>query len=246
MKYLKLSFIFMLVAFLHATAFSQSRQQQADALYASLKAGMSPKDSINVLYNVFDLTEQDNKSKIGWEILNIADRAEDYEVLYDMIPQMSAIDLQDSEKLQALLQMARRLPDCNHGKAVETYVLVQIATAEGSFLSPQERNKRLVEYLKEDITPKPDKYQNFLDLYRVVVFLGYSHDGNMYMEYLERLGDMIKDLPEIGFGFPSRYYTSAANFYTRNDFPKKAIEADQQLLKLISELEKYYAEKGRK
>lgn len=246
MKYLKFSLLILGAIFFYTTALSQSRQELADTKYASLREAKSAKDSINILYDVYDLTEQKNKTKIGWEILNIAERVEDYEVLYEMIPQMSATDLQDRDKLNDLLEMAKRLPDCNHGKAVETFVRVQIAASEGSFLSPEERNKKLLKYLKEDITPKPDKYQNFLDLYRVVVFLGYSHDGNMYMEYLERLGDMIKDMPEIGFGFPSRYYTSAANFYTRNDFPEKAIEADQQLLNLISELEKYYAEKGRK
>lgn len=239
----------LLIAIIAFTSFgasaAHSRQPEADALRATLKAGMTPKDSINILLNVYDLADQEKKNDLGWEILAIAQRSKDYEVLYDMLPQVSSLYIENTEPQAKLMEIASTLPEGNKKKAVICYLKVNKATGEGSYLTPDERHDRLVKYLKEDIETKDDPYQNFLDLYRVVVFLGLSHDGNMYLEYLERLEKMLEQLPEQGFAFPSRFYTTAANFYTRNNFPDKAIEMDRRLLKLISELEEYYAKQGR-
>ncbi|MDE6008102.1 MAG: hypothetical protein K2G90_02730 [Muribaculaceae bacterium] len=247
MKYIQFFLVLAIMTFAGLDASAKlSRQPEADALRATLKPGMTPKDSIDILFNVFDLADQKNKSEIGWKILDIAQRSKNYEVLYDMLPQVSSLHIEEIEPQEKLIAMANKLPDGDKKKAVVCFLKVNKATVEGSYLTPEERHAHLVKYLKEDITQKDDVYQNFLDLYRVVVFLGLSHDGSMYMEYLERLEKMIDEIPETGFAFPSRFYTTAANFYSRNGYYEKAIEMDRQLLKLISQLETYYAKQGRK
>ena len=248
MKYNRIILIIVALVAVYFSAASESTQAKADALRQTLKKGMSTTDSINILYDVYDLTDQEKKEEVGLLILNVAERGKNYEVLYDMIPQMSTLYLSDETPVQQdkLLELSHKLPEGNERKAVECYVQVNRVVAEGAFLTPDERNARLLEYLKEDVTPKDDIYQNFLDLYRVVVFLGQSHAGGMYMEYLERLEKMIDQVPEAGYAFPSRFYTTAANYYTRNGYAEKAVAADKKLLEMIGELEKYYVNQGRK
>ena len=96
------------------------------------------------------------------------------------------------------------------------------------------------------MTPNGDLYEDLIDLGRMVFFLGRAARGSMYIEYLQRLEEMIELLPEDHFYVRNLLYTAAANFYTQNNNPQKGVEFDRLLLKQIGKLEKLYAEKGRK
>ena len=48
----------------------------------------------------------------------------------------------------------------------------------------------------------------------------------MYIEYLQRLEEMIELLPEDHFYVRNLLYTAAANFYTQNNNPQKGVEFD--------------------
>ena len=110
----------------------------------------------------------------------------------------------------------------------------------------EQRRHAVVEYAKEDLNFKNDIYQDIFDLYRMVIFIRYTSKGSMYLEYLARLEKMIEDLPEESKFLRNLFYTTAANFYSNNGFPDKAIASDRKLLEIIKNLERHYKSVGRK
>ncbi|MDE6577192.1 MAG: hypothetical protein K2K58_03365, partial [Muribaculaceae bacterium] len=245
MKRIKYLAIFLSFFFCWLNVAANSRQEKADSLYKTLKSGMTSADSIKLLYDVYDLSRQKEKVKIGNELVEVASRAKRYDVLDDMLPQLGALEYKNRDRFDELIKLSEQLPEGNDKKSVQTFLEVQKAIYDGQYASSDERQKILVEYLREDVNHKPDEYQNLLDLYRVVLFLGYSTEGNMYMEYLGRLEKMLNKMPDEHDFFHSRFYTTCANYYTRKGMHEKAIEADRNLLKLIDKMDKRYKAQGR-
>ena len=82
-------------------------------------------------------------------------------------------------------------------------------------------------------------------LWKVLIFLGNRNQGNLYLEYLTRLEEMMDQVPSECVYLLNQFYTTAANVHTRNGNPAKAIEMDHKLLEVISTLEKRYKDMGR-
>lgn len=225
---------------------SASSGPSPESVLAQLSPATTDADSLKVLFDAYDLSTKETKKSTAWKILRLAERTANYEVLFEMLPQISAMELKNPEKQETLLEVASKLPEGDRKKSVETFIEIEKAAYAGAFATPEERQKVLYDYLKEDITPKENPYDNFLDLYRVVIFLGQSAKGNMYMEYLVRLEQLLNTLPDHNNSISNLYYTTASNFYTNNGFPQQAVDTDKKLLEIISQLEKKYAKAGRK
>lgn len=219
-------------------------QAMADSIVHNLTAG-TPADTIRQLYNAFDLSAWKHKGDVGFQILDVARRAGDHTTMADQLCQLSSIYMADSTVINRLLVLADELPDGEEKKSVKLFVKVESATGEATYLSPEERNTKLMKYVKEDITPKHDLYEDIYDLYCTVIFLGKESKGNMYLEYIDRLEKMIKEMPADNYAIRNLFYTSASIFYTQNNYPEKAIESDKELLHQIEQLEKMYKARGR-
>lgn len=219
-------------------------QQKADSIVSNLRAGTAA-DTITQLYDAFDLSMWKSKGEVGRRILDVARRANDHAAMADQLCQLATIYMADSTVINNLLEIADELPDGSAKDGVKLFIKVEGATGEATYLSPEERNKKLLKYVKEDITAKYDFYENLYDLYCTVIFLGKESKGNLYLEYINRLEEMIRQLPADSYFIKNLFYTSAAIFYTQNNYPEKAIEADRELLRQIGQLEKMYKARGR-
>lgn len=246
MKHLSIYFFILLSWLLAPQARAYSNQAKADSIASTLSRVSAPADSIRILLDVYDLAEQKRKPEVAERILDLAVRTKDHVVMADIIRQLSVLKVRDANSLRRLLDLAKQLPEDRERKAVELFVKMELATNEATYTTEEERVKYILKYAKEDLTPKGDLYEDLIDLGRMVFFLGRAAKGSMYIEYLQRLEEMIELLPEDHFYVRNLLYTAAANFYTQNNNPQKGVEFDRLLLKQIGKLEKIYAEKGRK
>ena len=195
----------------HAVTSSIVEQQaSADRIIATLGEGQSASDSIRILYDAFDLAPMQSKSGVAWKILDIARRTGDDESQADILRQLSVLEVRDRNVIDRLVSMTSNIKDEPLRKRVELFVNVQKALGEARYLEGEERMKVLMEYVKEDLTPKQDIYQDILDLYRVVIFIRHTTTGNMYLEYLGRLEKLINECPEEIPFLKSLFYTTAA------------------------------------
>ena len=220
-------------------------QAMADSIVSNLTPG-TPTDSIRQLYDAFDLSAWNKKDDVGFQILDIARRAKDYTAMEDQLRQLSSICMEDSATVRNLLGIVEELPDGDEKERTRLFVKIEEATGAATYLSQEERNKRLMKYVREDITPKQTLYEDIYDLYCTAIFLGKESKGNMYLEYIDRLGKLMEKLPADSYYLRNLFYTSAAIFYTQNGYHEKAVEADRNLLRQIELLERMYTKMGRK
>lgn len=223
-----------------------SQQEDADRMMSTLRLGKTASDSIRILYDVFDLSPTQSKSEVAWKLLDVARRSGDDEAFADMVRQLSVFQVRDRNVLDSLVSLTSEIKDESMRKGAGLFVYVQKALGEARYLEGDERMQVLMEYVKEDLTPKNDIYQDILDLYRVVIFIRHSTKGNMYLEYLGRLEKLINECNEKIPFLKNLFYTTAATYYSSIDFQEKAVECDRKLLEIIKELEDHYKQKGRR
>lgn len=210
-----------------------------------LPLSKTAKDSLAVFYDLFDAYPQKQKSEIAEQIVSLAEKHNFQEALIDIIPQLSVLYNKDADKLNRLLEKTSKITNEHDRKSVKLFVDIQLAVHHATYMPLKERNKILLEYAKADMKPTYDIYQDILDLGRVVIFIGRSTQGDLYLEYLTRLENLIEKLPGDNSSIRNMFFTTAANVHTRNQNYAKALRCDSVLLDVIKDLEAKYAKMGR-
>lgn len=222
-----------------------SHQAAADSLMAQLKFQKTAEDSLRMLYDIFDASDQRKKILPGKMVLELAKRTNNQLALIDFIPQVTTLVVRDSVMMEEMLNYTKSIEDPEHAKTVRLFIMVKKAAEEANYIPDSELREVLLKYAREEMIPRGDFYEDILDLYRMVIFLGNSKRGNLYLEYLTRLEEMISQIP-LDFGYLlNLYYTTAANFHTRIGNHVKAVEMDRKILKVIENLEQRYKDMGR-
>lgn len=214
-------------------------QKKAEKEAVRLKTAVAPEDSIKILYDVYDLSDRSKKYNVGYEILEIADRTGNRDVTLDILSRLAS-HTEDTEALGKLLEVSSRLPDDSARKAIEVIIGMESAKSKAGTDNPEERRKKLLEYARADLLEKTDIYEEILNLYRAMVYLGMSSQGSLYLEYITRLQDLVKQLPEKDFAIRNLVFSTAAIYYTRKQDYDKALESSNQLLNQIELLKKYF------
>ncbi len=222
-----------------------ARQNVADSLMNRLKFQKTASDSLKLLYDVFDASDQRYKTKSGRMLLEMARKSGNQTVLIDVVPQMAVILKSDSLMPKEMGRYADFIKDPEHREAVKLFIDVVRASMEANYIPESQLREVLRKYASEDMTPKGNRYEDILDLYRMVIFLGTTTHGNLYLEYLDRLDKMVNELPDEFSYLRNLYYTTAANVHTRNQNYEKAVEADKKLLDVINKLDDNYKRMGR-
>ena len=221
-------------------------QVVADSLLSQMKYRKTAEDSLKLYYDVFDASVLSKKLPVGKKILELAHRTNDQRALLDFIPQVTSVGVSDSATVAEMMRYADLLEDPMARKTVKVFIKVKKATEEASYIPESDLSAALIKYARErSQAGKGDFYDDMSALWKVLVFLGNRNQGNLYLEYLTRLEDMMDQVPPECVYLLNQFYTTAANVHTRNGNPAKAIEMDRKLLGVIATLEKRYKDMGR-
>ncbi len=237
--------IFALIMALSLPSMANAQQSVADSLTSLLKLYKTPEDSLKMLYDIYDASDFKHKSKVGVKIVDLAKRTDDQRALAEFIPQVVSVSIKDTTVVKDMLDYTRFVRNPEDNKMINLFIQVKKAAEEANYIPEDELRKVLLDYAKEDMTDKDDFYENVLDVYRMLIFIGNRSKGNLYLEYLTRLESMIEQLPDNMGYIQNQFYTTAANVHTRNGNHEKALEMDRKLLSIIANLEKTYKELGR-
>lgn len=241
-------FIFVAFALLliKQEAYAISYQAVADSLMGQLKFQKTADDSLKMLYDIFDASDHKYKLAPGKMVLDLAKRTGNQLALIDFIPQVASLVTKDSVLMNDMLEYTKAIKDPEHAKTVRLFIYVKKAAMEANYYPDKYEKETLLKYARQSDIPDPDVYDEILDLYRMVIFLGNRNRGNLYLEYLTRLEELISEIPSDFAYLLNLYYTTAANCHTRNGNYEKAIEMDRKILEIISNLEERYKKMGRK
>lgn len=236
----------MLAGIMSPAGYAFRTRELIDSLQKELPKCKTPEDSIRVLYDIMDTNDGPAlEMKTGKMLLNIATRLDKQNIIRDIIPRIAVMAKKDSVEISKLLRATDMIKRERDRKAIRVFIKVMRASAEANYMPQDKLREVILKYADEDMTPKDDIYEDILDLYLTVIFLGNTTNGNLYIEYLDRLDKLISRIPEDQHYLRSLYYTTAANCHTRNNNYERAIECDRELLKMISNLEQQFHEDGR-
>lgn len=216
-----------------------------DSLQKKLATVRSSEDSLKLLYDLYDLSSRTQKVEWGWQICKLLDPARNRTAYLDILRQLSGIEKSDS-MLVCLEKMACSVPESEEQKECYTYIRIQHLTLQVQNETQAKQRQVLMGIMKDEkAEQKYELYDNILQLYAMCIYLDKVTGGNLYIEYLDRLEQLIRKVPKHLYALRNLFYTRSAIAYSNKGVHEKALEADRELLRIIKGLEKKYRDKGR-
>lgn len=240
--------IFLLVALICMSSVSMAaidKKAEIARLRGKLSQTTSRKDSIKILYDIFDLSSRKDYLALGREIDAVAERAGNNEVRYDMARHLANAISNDS--ILALIEAhVKSLPSCKEQKETALFVKIRRLSATARYISEKERQDKIARVIVPEDNSKMDGYAKVERLFTICEYLSSFAKGDLLVEYLDDLGRLIKETGIENYAVKNIYLTESANIYSVTGNKEKAIACDRALLKEIDGLEKRYRAQGRK
>ena len=214
----------------------KSRQRLAQA--------ESAKDSIRILYDILDLSPREDYPRVGREIDKVAERSGDVKTRYDVARQI-ANSIYDDPTLAEIEKHVRSLPKSKEQRETELFVKIRRLAVRAKRAGDDERKRVLSETMALDDYNTLDEYQKIERLYTICEYLSGFVKGDMLVEYLDDLSQLMKDSDIESYSLYNVFYTESANIYSSIGESEKALAADRELLNVIDNLEKKYQAQGR-
>ncbi|MDE7116440.1 MAG: hypothetical protein K2O56_08445, partial [Muribaculaceae bacterium] len=214
------------------------------SLREELATTKTHKDSIKILYDIFDLSNRKDYMDICKELDAVAAKGGDNAVRFDMARQMANVSSNDSV-LAEIERHVETLPECKEKKETALFVKIRRLSATARNISEKERQERIARTIVPEDS-KLDKYGKVERLFTICEYLSVFAKGDMLVNYLDDLGKLMNESGIDNYALKNIYYTESANIYSITGNHEKALAADRILLKEINNLEKRYKAQGRK
>lgn len=221
-----------------------------NSLKQKLAQAQTSKDSLATLYDLFDLSSRREQRILAWQIYDIVRRSDDVISIRDILCQLAVLHMSSDSVLQQVEQCVMEMPESHIKKQCHLFVQVHRVSANAKNLKGSRRQEEVMKIFQEEYNGHPDDstslYDDIRQLYSLCIYLSYTTSGKLYVESLQRLEELIKQLPEDAYFLRNMFYARTAIVYTNNGEYEKAIAADRELIRIIGELEQKYAAMGRR
>lgn len=226
----------------------QAKKQLIDKYEKQLHSTSSARDSVKILYYLFDLSDRKGQVKYAWDIYYTAERAENVNAQLDMLRNLATFYSSNDSVVQYLLNQTEKIQNPDSKAATKTFILNQQLSRKSRFPSDTKLQVMLLDSIKKSHDYEGgDIYDKISLLYQIIQYLGVDADGVLFKECLDRYAELMEDLPNSDYPLKNQFYTTAAIIHSRlNGNPEKAIEFDRKLLDIIEQLQQMYIKKNRK
>lgn len=224
------------------------RQSLIDQYSKQLINTTSARDSVRILYYIFDLSDRKGQNKYAWDIYYTAGRAENVNAQLDMLRNLANLNSSNDSVIERLLTLTDEISNEESRAATRTYIVNQHINRKSRQPGDTDLQKMLLDSItKSHNLEGKDIYDKLSLLYQIIQYLGVDADGVLFKECLDAYGKLIEDLPASDYPLKNQFYTTAAIIHSRmNGNPAKAIEYDKKLLEIIDQLQQMYIKKNRK
>lgn len=220
-----------------------------DSLQRELSRSKTVADSLNIMYNIFDITPRKDQKEIGNELYEFAKANKLYDVQLDILRNLSNLYLiAPSDSMhKVLIAETELVPESDDKKMTKLFLEIALNAKQASNATEAERQYRLRELMKEyNEEPSNDLYDRIRQLFNLCIYLGTTTHGELYVDYANKLINLINRLPQEYNPLRNMYYSQMGPIYTANNQYVQAIAADKEQLKIVKELEKRYRSQGRR
>lgn len=210
-----------------------------------LAQSTTPKDSMEALYNLFDLTERDDRGRYSTPLYQLAKREKDYDTQLDILRVVTSKYLRNDSITGLCLDLALQLPDSYDQQETVLFIQLERYISQLRRLPMKDRQDQLPALIESYVDDTDANiYQRILSLYKIATVLGYTIGGDLYTDYMDRLNVLIDHMPRGNGSLKTIFYQRVAMANSMSDNYKQAARADWQLLGIIDALQDRYAAQG--
>lgn len=212
-----------------------------------LQTSTSARDSVRILYYLFDLSDRRGQMRLAWDIFHTAGRAENITAQLDMLRTLGTFYAHNDSIVAQLLEYTNEIPNETSRSATKTFILNQQISRKSRQPDDTQLQRMLLDSIKHSHNLGGDDiYDRISLLYQIIQYLGIDADGVLFKECLDRYADLMEELPTSDYPLKNQFYTTAAMIHSRmNGNASKAIEFDRKLLDIIDQLQIMYRKKKR-
>lgn len=236
-----------IVAALCAFTTRAADKPTVEALKKDLASVVTPADSVRLLYDIFDIQSRCDQGETCEMIYHTAMRAGDQTSALDALRHLANM-YSNNDSLQEIFEKrAHEMPgDSDDKKETEVFTYLARINMLSSLNDEEQVRQKLNKLLKKYTSSEhKDLYQHIETLFTICILLGHSTKGELLNDYLDRLGDLIDQLPNPLSPLRSKYLVEKAIISTINGNHASAIQADKKLLETVRRLEINYHKQGR-
>lgn len=216
-------------------------------LYENLKTETTARDSIRTLYDIFDLSPKRGQMDVAWQLYKTAGNAADINVQMDMLRNLSVLYMKNDSVINVLLDLCDKIPNEDARNATKLFVGNQNLSSKTTYGDPSEVQKLLYDRVTgRKNLESSNVYDQIEFLFDASQYLSGDTEGALFRDVFDKYEEIIESLPASDHPLKSQFYTTSAIIHTRNGDARKAVEADRQILKIIGQLQQYYAKKKRR
>ena len=248
---LRLSYILIaILSLIPLGAFSEifPNQEKIKAdLRASLATKKTPKDSLAVLWDLYDLSNRAERPSLGMMIYGTAKNAGDNATQLDIVRQMTVYYASMDSMMGVLHGMAKTVAPSLDRDETLTFINVYRGIRHDDYQKSEESDRVIRDLLARlnDQTEKSD-YEKIETLFVLCSWLASESAGEVLKNYYDQLQKLIEKLPPEQTALRNMFYVMTSSAYTVSGDAERAVAANNRLLEIIKELERKYARMGRK
>lgn len=228
-------------------AAKNSTKALLENLKQQLREADNPKDSIRILYNLYDvnsaLHSEDEASDTNEEYLNQLFNAgihnHDTIAAFDALRYLSSVKKYDITYVNNLLNRLAEFPNTTKKQDTQAYLRLQryFWALRDTTLSENQRRKNFSMIKKEIDRNKGAKstYDRLDQQFALVLYGSNLIEPDQMDKYLDDLRILVETINDHRSQIKSYYFRTAAMLYDENDNGLKAVEADRQMLKILNQ-----------
>lgn len=223
---------------------------QRDSLVANLKSDLkdarTARDSVRILYNIFDLSNLQQMADISWTLYETAVRADDQAAQLDMLRNMGSFYVYNDSVISELLNKASHIQNLQARKATQTFITNQYFSKMKGNPGNRDYELAMLDSINGSHDPmSTDKYDKLSLLYQLLVFLGPNSEGALFNDIFNKYEKLVDELPMGDYPLKNQYLIFASSIYTRYKQYQKAIYCEFKLLDISDKLQQRNIKRNR-
>ena len=228
-----------------------------DSLKRALSETHSVKDSIRILFNMYDVNSITNtvpkafneNLRILNRIYDVALRNGDYQTAYEAVRNLAASSNKDLQFIDHLIQKIQKFPESPEKKETETFLKIQkhIITTFDRSLSNESRRNSFQTILSDLEKTKDNKslYDRLNLEFALVLYGSGLVPPEQMNKYLKELAKLVDQTTLRRNPIKSLFYRYAPVIYEESELWKEQVQADSIMLQFLDNLRENNTKVGR-
>lgn len=217
--------IFLLLLVLLTVPYNKSysaidKKAEIAKLRNTLSAMKSSKDSIRILYDIFDLSSGDDRLMVGRELSGVAKRSNMNNVVLDMARHMSNLTRNDSI-INGILKDVSKMPDSKERRETELFIKIRRIALSSYYLNEIERHNKLTKAMALNDDYHSDTHSRILQLYTICEYLPKLSQSHILPKYMAELGNVMKNRESRTIRFGIFFIMRALIYTPKRGMPPK-------------------------